>query len=775
MLSRERSTLSHIALVGAILALTLGVFPALSRPPAQVALTGTRGAIEGWLLETYEKTPIRFESNQGQIADSKVKFLSRGLGYTLLLMPAKAVLALHRPEAAAPRAGYARQAPSSALLTIEFLGASAHPRVVGRSPLPGKVNYLVGNDPSKWRTSIPLYAQVAYGAIYPGIDLVFHGNQQQLEYDFVVAPGADPTVIRLAVQGPAAASGRSPLWIDNEGNLVLHTSGGSLIQRAPVVYQEVDGLRQPIAGRYVLLQPPDNSPRARTARSGLATYQVGFRLGAYDRAKPLVIDPVLSYATYLGGNHPESGYAIAVDAAGNAYVTGETILGNFPTTPGAYDTAYNGGASDLFVTKVNPSGSELVFSTYLGGSGDEEGHGIAVDASGSVYLTGNTNSTNFPTTPSAYDTAYNSGAVDAFVTKLNASGTGLAYSTYLGGSQFDEGRGIAVDGSGNAYVTGRTDSDNFPTTPTSFDQGCGTSGFCSGFSDAFVTKLNAAGSGLTFSTYLGGSDYDYGQGIAVDASAKVYVTGTTSSFSFPEAGAPYQSCVKGGTDVFVTKINASGTLLFESTCLGGNYYDYGLDIAVDDSDYVYVTGRAGSTNFPTKAAYQATYGGGAYDVFVTKFNEFWDDLAYSTYLGGSASDVGRGIAADSGGRAHVTGTTWSTNFPTEDPLQPDPGGGGDAFVAALNADGDGLVYATYLGGAQDDAGHDIALGTDGNAFLTGETESADFPATPGAFDTSCGADGNCDSGYSDVFVARICGSSCGSGGSHSVFLPLVVR
>ncbi len=434
------TTLSHLALVGLILTLTLGISPTLSRPPAQVAFTGARGAAEQWLLETYKETPIRFETNQGQIADGQVEFLSRGVGYTLLLMPTKAVLALHRSEGAAPGAGEGKQASSGAVLSIEFLGASPHSRVLGLEPLAGEVHYLVGNDPSRWRTNIPIYAQVKYEAIYPGIDLVFFGNQRQLEYDFVVAPGADPAVIRLAVQGPVAASGRSPLRIDDERNLILYTAGGDIIQHAPVVYQESNGLRRPVSGRYLLFhqagsrpQPASRNPRPKAASSGLATYQVGFQIGDYDRAKPLVIDPVLSYATYLGGNRTERGYSLAVDSSGNAYVTGETLLGNFPTTPGAYDTSYNGGVSDVFVTKLNASGSELVYSTYLGGSNDEEGQAIAVDASGNVYVTGNTKSTDFPTTIGAYDGSYNGGYSDVFVARICAlsCGTGGPFSVFL--------------------------------------------------------------------------------------------------------------------------------------------------------------------------------------------------------------------------------------------------------------------------------------------------------------------------------------------------------
>ncbi len=573
--------------------------PLLVHKPSSTANTPAANKLQ--VVEAYGKLPLSFEANEGQ-TDNRVDFLSRGSGYTLFLTPTEAVLALRKPVASnrprrdngTPRNAEAEQAPAAptAVLRMKLVGANPSPRVTGLEELPGKSNYFLGNDPDKWHTDVPNYARVQYQDVYPGVDLVYYGNQRQLEYDLVVAPGADPDAIALSFDGV------EKLRIDAQGDLVLETAGGEIRQHKPLVYQEVDGIRREIAGSYVL-------------NGG---YQVGFQVAAYDAGKPLIIDPVLVYSTYLGGSARDRGRGIAVDAAGNAYVTGTTKSTDFPTA-NAFQAAFAGNISDddTFVTKLNTAGNALVYSTYLGGSSFDNGEGIAVDAAGNAYVTGDTESTDFPTV-SPFQPTFAFGVVDAFVTKLNTAGSALVYSTYLGGNGLDQGAGIAVDTSGNAYVTGLTRSGDFPTA-SPFQASSATSG------DVFVTKLNASGSALVYSTYLGGSGVEnrFGGGIAVDAAGNAYVTGVTESADFPTAN-PIQPAHGGGRDAFVTKLNAAGNALVYSTYLGGSGNDDGNAIAVDTSGSAYVTGNTDSTNFPTASPFQATKAGSS-DAFIVKISD----------------------------------------------------------------------------------------------------------------------------------------------------------
>ena len=597
-----------------------------------------------------------------------------------------------------------------AVVRMKLVGANPSPRVSGLEELPGRSNYFLGNDPSKWRTNVPTYAKVQYKDVYPGVDLVYYGNQRELEYDLIVAPGANPEAIQLAFEG------EDELELDGQGDLVLHSDGGQVRLHKPLVYQQVDGVRREIAGAYVL-----NGGR-----------QVGFQVAAYDASKPLIIDPVLEYSTYLGGSNNDFGNAIAVDGSGNAYVTGTTESTDFPTA-NPIQPAFSGGsggATDVFVTKLNAAGDALVYSTHLGGFGDERGFGIAVDDLGNAYVTGETLSSNFPTASPIQ--AANGGLSDAFVTKLNAAGDALVYSTYLGGSLFEQGNGIAVDAAGNAYVMGLTNSTDFPTaSPLQPTYGGGTF-------DVFVTKLNAAGDALVYSTYLGGSGSEILQfgAISADASGNAYVAGSTSSTDFPTAS-PIQASQGGSFDAFVTKLNTAGNALVYSTYLGGSGSDRGLAIAVDASGNAYVTGFTGSTEFPTASPIQAA-NGGLSDAFVTKLNAAGDALVYSTYLGGSSSDVGYGIAVDAAGNAYVMGETDSTEFPTASPIQSALGGFDDAFVTKLNAAGNALVYSTYLGGSAADHGAGIALDGAGRAYVTGSTYSSNFPTINAIQPTNAG-------------------------------------
>jgi hypothetical protein len=444
------------------------------------------------LIQSYGKMPLSFEANQGQ-TDPKVKFLSRGSGYSLFLTASEAVLKLERASqmtkgpATRDQKSKSPQPPVPQVLRMKLVGANPNPNVRGTDQQEGKSNYFIGNDPKKWRTNVPNYGKVKYEGVYPGVDLVYYGNQQQLEYDFVVAPGAAPAVIRLDLG--TAGERRSPLRIAANGDLVINSAGGEVRFQKPVVYQSkstenhqssVDN-RQLLDGHY-LLRPH---------------HRIGFEIASYDHSKPLIIDPVLSYSTLLGGTTLDYGFGVAVDTQGNAYVTGFTFSSDFPTTRGALQTTCSGGcglASDAFVAKLNPSGSALIYSTYLGGNGIDSGYGIAIDSSGSAYIAGSTDSSDFPTTPGAFQTAFG-GTTDGFIAKLNPTGSVLVYSSFLGGTNSDQEYGIAVDPSGNAYVTGFTKSVAFPTTPGAFQ-----TTFDGGFDNATVTKLNPTGSALVYST-----------------------------------------------------------------------------------------------------------------------------------------------------------------------------------------------------------------------------------------------------------------------------------
>jgi hypothetical protein len=679
----------------------------------------TEPALPPRVVDSYGKLPLSFEANRGQTA-RQVKFLARGPGYTLFLTPDAAVLSLHRQKA-------------NVVLRMRLQGANARASVTGADALPGKSNYFIGSDPSQWRTDVPTYAGVKYAAVYPGIDLVYHGNQRLLEYDFLVAPGADPRAIGIRFQGARK------LTVNRDGALVIGLGGSEVIEPAPVVYQEVGGRRQTVAGRYVLR----------------GKGRVGFSVAEYDRSRPLVIDPVLVYSTYLGGSGNDDGTAIAVDTSGNAYVTGSTSSTNFPTTPGAFQTTNGGGTNDYdaFVTKLNATGSALVYSTYLGGAGRNPGLAIAVDASGNAYVTGFTNGS-FPVTQGAFQTTFGAGGFNAFVSKLSATGSALLYSTYLGGSVYDEGCGIAVDASGNAYVTGVASSPDFPTTPGALQTSYG------GMQDAFVTKLNAAGSALVYSTYLGGSDYDWGRGIAADASGNAYVIGSTQSSNFPTTAGAFQTILSGEGNAFVSKLSPTGTALIYSTYLGGGGdFGSGGGIAVDVSGNAYLTGATDSSSFPTTPGAFQTTSGGWKDAFVTELNATGSALVYSTYLGGSSSDYGNGITVDPWGDAYIIGITYSSDFPTTPgAVQTTFGGVFDAFVSKLNADGSALLYSTYLGGNNHDWGFGTALDASGNAYVTGCTDSSDFPTTPSAFQTTYG-------GQEDAYVSKL---SLGSSGSPPV-------
>ncbi len=711
------------------------------------------------VLQGYGKLPLSFEANQGQ-TDPEVKFLSRGSGYTLFLTAAEAVLALVRPAdvpdvalariypdqvgspprfhapAGLPAAsgqvlgGAARAEPP--VLRMKLLGANAAPRAEGLKELPGKSNYFLGNDPKKWSTNVDHYAQVRYREVYPGVDLVYYGNQRQLEHDFVVAPGVNPSDIRLGFEGAGTLS------IDAQGDLLLATTDAELRLRKPIIYQDVGGVRQEIAGGYVL-------------KGG---QEVGFQVGAYDVSKPLIIDPVFVYSTYLGGGGDDIGESIAVDAEGNAYIAGLTVSRDFPTA-NPLQPDYGGGSADAFVAKLTPDGSALVYSTYLGGSEADAANGIAVDSDGNAYVTGQTSSRDFPTANALQPEL--SGFINAFIAKLSPDGSTLIYSTYLGGSNQDIGVGIAVDRDGNAYVTGATTSTDFPTAhPLQASYG-------GGVNDGFVTKLSADGSALVYSTYVGGRGGEFGESIAVDAEGCAYVTGSTNSTDFPTAN-PLQPEYGGGDfDAYVLKLSPDGSALVYSTYFGGRGTDLGGGIAVDAEGNAYLAGKTRSPDFPTANPLQPELRGSD-DAFVAKLDPTGKALIYSTYLGGRGGETGAAIAVDGEGNAYVAGQTSSRDFPTVDALQPDYGGGAfDAFVAKVNADGSALVHSTYLGGSSADAARGMAVDAEGNAYVAGFTLSNNFP-TANALQPDL-------AGLENAFVAKVASDSRRNGrGPGHVFL-----
>ncbi|MGO9899841.1 MAG: SBBP repeat-containing protein [Solirubrobacteraceae bacterium] len=659
-------------------------------------------------MASYGRLPLGFEPNVAP-SDRRVRFLASSGGGTVFLASDEAVLAL---------AGAGRS--HEPVLRVRFMGA-ADPQLRGVARLSGSANYFVGRDRARWRVDVPMFARVRYRHLWPGVDASFYGNGSQLQYDFELSPGADPT--RIALRFVGAREER----FDSDGGLVLTLPGGSRVRElAPVAYQGMGRTRRPVAVRFVL-------------SAGVAH----LALGPYDHGEALTVDPALVYSTYLGGSGEDAGNAIAVDAAGDAYVTGFTFSTNFPTTPGAYQTA-NAGGEDAFVAKLNAAGDGLLYATYLGGSGTDDGHGIAVDSAGDAYVAGSTTSTNFPTTPGAYQTA-NAGGEDAFVAKLNAAGA-LDYSTYLGGGGDDLANAIAVDAAGEAYATGLTESTSFPTASP-------LQSTLDGLEDAFVTKLNTTGSGLVYSTYLGGSGSDVGFSIAVDSAGEAYVAGETGSTNFPTIH-PLQAANAGGEDGFVAKLNTTGSGLVYSTYLGGAGTDFANGIAVDSAGDAYITGYTASTNFPTLDAVHPSCGDPGCtqgDAFVAKLNPA-GTLGYSTYLGGSGADEGNAVAVDGTGEAYVTGVTFSADFPTLSPEQLFTGGGRDAFVTKLNPAGNALVYSTYLGGSGDDYGYGIALDPAGDAFVTGFTMSTNFP-TAGPLQPACGDSALCGEG--DAFVAKL--------------------
>jgi hypothetical protein len=713
------------------------------------------------VVTEYGKLPLAFEPNLGQ-ANPEAKFLARGAGYELFLTPEESVFVLNaggkKSVIDQKKSGLKPRASShgAAVLRMRLLGSNKNPVLTAQNELPGKSNYLSGKNPENWRTNVPNYRSVREQGVFPGIDLVYYGTQGQLEYDLMVAPGADPKVIRFAVDGA------SKLSVSSDGDLLLGIADGEVRFHKPFAYQKDGSAKTVVAANYVL----EGKDR------------VAFKLGNYDSRRELVIDPILSYSTYLGGSNIDGANAIAVAPDHTAFIAGGTFSTDFPTA-GTHPLQPNHGgpddfSKDAFVAKLSADGQTVLYATYLGGKNQDFANGLAVDNVGDAYVVGTTLSPDFPVTPGSLDVecggdgkcgaSLNPGGLiveNGFISKLNPAGSALIYSAFIGVYENVEALGVAVDADQNAYVTGHT-SDNitptvvitppnvppppFPITPGAFQPAFG-----GGTNDAFVMKISASGLSILYSSYLGGSDEDSAHGIAVDALHNIYVTGLTYSVDLPLAGALQANSLAG--DAFVSKIAFTGQLTF-ATYLGGTGLDQGNAIAVDSVGDTYVTGGTNSLDLSTSGVFQSAMAGEG-DAFVVKYSTSLPApaLVYFTYLGGSKADSGAGIAVDSSGNAYVTGSTVSSDFATTtDAFQRTYGGGNaDAFITKLDAAGATILYSSFLGGTNTESGNAIAIDSNSppGAYVAGQTCSLDFPlsnpahATPG---------GNCDAFASKIGV-----------------------
>lgn len=699
---------------------------------------------------TFGNLPLYFE------AGSPAGFSAQGRDAQFSVSATEAQLVLHKSGA-------------TRAVQLRFVGANPQSEIHGEGGLTGKINHLIGGQSAQWRAGLPTFARVQVNEIYPGIDLVYYGNQQRLEYDFTVAAGANPGAIAIHFSGADKVS------VNARGDLVFQIGSDEMLQPRPVIYQTVDGVRREISGGYKLLD-------AQT---------VAFTVGNYDGNRPLVIDPILAYSTYFGGTLQDTAWAVAVNAAdGSVFIAGQTLSkqavskkkdqdefmqGSPFSTPGAIQEEFAGGkiTGDGFVARFDATGTNLIYLTYLGGSADDFVASVTVDAAGNAFVTGFTDSPDFPTQSAIYPNI--AGTVnkrtkfypgDAFVAELDSNGSNLVFSTFLGGSGLDSGNGIALDLSGNIYVAGSTDSTNFPIlNPVVFKlTGSAKSqlNYLPGTNSAFVVKIGAGGSPLIYSTYLGGFTYDAAQGIAVDAAGSALVTGFTISTNFPTTNALSAILNEGGDkkngdynpkgnlrtiayDGFVTKLSPAGNSLVYSTFLGSTNNDVAYKIASDAAGNAFVTGYTSSPNFPNTVTNipgfysivasnkngSANSTTGESDAFLIKFDPN-GALIYSAMFGGKKSDIGYGVAVDAAGDAFVVGTTFSKDFPTNNTgpgLSAKLVGNSDVFVTALNPDATAVIYSGYLGGKNNENGYALAVDPAGNAYVAGQTPSKDFTIT----------------------------------------------
>ncbi len=676
----------------------------------------------------YGKLPLRFESNQGQ-TDPRVRFVSKGSGYSVFLTSSGMALSL-RPSTVRTSRGANTNVPQASKLMFNLVGASQNAQVIGEDPQPGRVNYFIGNDPAKWRTNVPTFSRVRYKDVYPGIDLIYYGNHQQVEFDFAVAPGADPNKIQFQIKGA------DQLKVNANGDLVLSTKNGDLHFQSPVIYQESNGRRTTLNGKYRV--------------SGSS--QVGFTVASHDSSKNLVIDPVLVYSTYLGGSSDDQIADIAVDANGNAYVTGYTESSDFPLAdPGSLPPS----AWHVFVAKIDPTGSNLIYADYLGGSSFDFGYAIALDSSKNVVITGNTCSANFPTVNPYQSTL--TGCFNAFLSKISADGASLLYSTYLGGAGNEQVYGLGVNASDEMYIAGSTSSTDFPVV-NAYQATVDPNELAAYGTYGFVTKFSADGSSLVYSTFFGGSsntgDSPFSQinGLAVDATGNAYVAGTTNTYNFPVTGGAYlatNSTDLGSTIGFVGKFSSSGSLDY-STYFGGSSTNI-TGIAVDGGNSAYITGTAisdhtlpvTSTSICDPAIYNVNCGTG----FVAKLNATGTSLSYSTFLGPFNQATPTSIAVDALGDAFVLAYSTTSSFNPVTPIE-NYTAANDMLLVEINPTASSQLFATYFGGNGDETSAALTLDGNGAVYVTGYTDASDLPVDPSAMQTA-------NAGGQDSFIAKI--------------------
>lgn len=721
-------------LAGLVAAIALGGAPS----PAQQS-TNARPAA------TYKTLPLTFEANQGQ-AGVPIKFLSRNRSYTAFLTAGGMTLSL-RPSCAAPGAdnqtANAMQA-ANAQLQFTLVGAAQNPVVVGENPQPGRVNYFIGNDSKNWHTNVPTYGRVRYRNVYPGIDLLYYGNHQELEYDFSVQPGADPRHIQFKIQGA------QQIQLDAENNLILKLADGAIHFQSPIVYQETDGQRVAVSGSYVIKD---------------ATH-IAFQVGNYDSSKPLVIDPVLIYSTYLGGSGDDQPVGMAVDASGNVYVAGYTNSSDFALT----GEGASNNVDHVFVAKLDASGSTLLYADFIGGSSADYGAALALDGNGDVYVTGSTTSSDFPLV-NAYQ-GVQPGPYTGFVTKLSANGSTLLYSTYLGGNTFDQPTSIAIDTLGEFDVAGSTSSQNFPiVNPIVSTASANQAGAFGSY--GFLTKFSSDGSSLIYSTFLAGNTlaaqscgnsclpapYSAANSVAVDGSGNAYVAGVTNTNNYPTTSGAYLAANTSQADAsigIVTKVSSSGALDYSTYLYGSSGNPVGLtSIAVDSSGSAYVTGTADSDGtFPVTATSICNPGVTGWNcgyAFVAKFDASGSTLVYSTFLGPNNFASPQAIALDANDDAYVLASTTSNSFQTGDAIESYTSDL-DLLLVEIDASGSTQLFSTYLGGSGADSPTGLAIDANENIYVAGSTASTDYPVTAGALQAQYG-------GNTDAFVAKIGASS----------------
>jgi hypothetical protein len=681
-------------------------------------------------INVINSQPMRFVENQGQW-DPQVAYMARKQGMTAWLQKDRITFQFEKRDAPDHAQGITMQ--------MTFENASEWVSLTGEEKQLSKHNYFIGNDRSQWRSGVSSYAQVVYRNLYEGVDLRMREAADWLEYDLLLSQGADLSDVVICLEGLKG------LHIDENGNLVLETEFGPITQEpATAWYETSSGDRIPVACNFRLID----------------AQRYGFSV-ENDLGLALVIDPGLEWSTFLGGNNDDHCISLGLTATGQIIITGATMSVDFPTTPGAYDTTFSGSACDGFVSCLSADGSQLLWSTAIGGNSADVLFDVALDGSGRVIVAGSTYSSDFPTTPGAYDTTHN-GTSDGMIVCLSSDGSQLLYSTYLGSAAQDMIVALDVSNAGDAVVGGYTGSVNFPTTTGAYD-----TTYNGGARDAFVTRITADGTALVYSTYIGGSNddgnvYQYPiiensdlMCVLLDNSENAIISGATRSTDFPTTPNAYDTTWNGGYwDIFVAKFAATGSELIFSTYLGGSSWEAPLcnSMCLSENGLIGIGGSTASTNFPTtQSAFDTTFNGDLQDAIVALLDPTGSQLLYSTFIGGPATyDVLGSLAFDMDGDILFTGQA-DSDFPTT------PGaydttlaGDVDAFVARLSPEGNGqadLIYSSYIGGASDEAAIDLAIVDDSTVVLVGFTVSSNFPTTSGAYDTSYG-------GVQDGFALR---------------------